>query len=186
VSSFRALIDTNVLYRPLARDLIVRCALAGVFRALWTDDILRELRETRIARGVRGDHDRLEHQLRTALPDACVPGYQALAETLALPDPDDRHVLAGAIVGGAAVIVTCNLRDFPPAALAPYDLEAQHPDVFLEHAYSLAPPRFVGIVAQKRRELTRPHVSVGELLELLHRTELTTLAAALVQHAEAL
>jgi hypothetical protein len=32
-----------------------------------------------------------------ALPDACVSGYETLIPVLALPDADDRHVLAAAI-----------------------------------------------------------------------------------------
>jgi hypothetical protein len=57
--------------------------------------------------------------------------YQTLIETVALPDVDDRHVLAAAIHARAETIVTFNRKDFPAAALAPYDIEAQHPDEFV-------------------------------------------------------
>ena len=53
-------------------------------------------------------------------PDAVVTGYEAIAARLDLPDPGDRHVLAAAIREQADVIVTGNLRDFPPDRLAPY------------------------------------------------------------------
>ena len=33
--------------------------------------------------------------------------------------------------GSAEVIVTMNLRDFPPARLAPHQVKAQHPDDFV-------------------------------------------------------
>ena len=36
----------------------------------------------------------------------------------------DRHLLAAAICGHADAIVTFNLSDFPPAALAPFGIEA--------------------------------------------------------------
>ena len=44
---------------------------------------------------------------------------------------NDVHVLAAAIAGHADCIVTSNLRDFPPQLLAPFALEAIHPDEFL-------------------------------------------------------
>jgi len=36
-----------------------------------------------------------------ATRDSLVTGYEALIDTLSLPDPDDRHVLAAAIVAVA-------------------------------------------------------------------------------------
>ncbi|WP_354002110.1 PIN domain-containing protein [Pseudotabrizicola sediminis] len=49
-----------------------------------------------------------------ATRDCLVTGYEALMPALTLPDADDRHVLAAAIVGRCDAIVTQNLKDFPP------------------------------------------------------------------------
>ena len=46
---------------------------------------------------------------------------------LSLPGQDDRNVLAAAIRGGAEAI-TANAKDFRTTALAPFGLEAVHPD----------------------------------------------------------
>jgi hypothetical protein len=60
---------------------------------------------------------RLFRQMETAFPDAVVTDWESLVETIQLPDPDDRHIVAAARAGRADVIVTDNLADFPPAAL---------------------------------------------------------------------
>ena len=44
--------------------------------------------------------------------DCLVTDYQWLIDSLKLPDPNDRHVLAAAIKAKAEVIVTTNLKDF--------------------------------------------------------------------------
>ena len=49
--------------------------------------------------------------------EALVTGYEHRIESLSLPDPDDRHVLAAAIECGASIIVTANLKDFPDSQL---------------------------------------------------------------------
>lgn len=48
-----------------------------------------------------------------------------------MPDADDRHVLAAALAGRCAAIITQNLADFPAEALAPFGIDVQHPDEFL-------------------------------------------------------
>ena len=57
--------------------------------------------------------------------------YESLIPTITLPDQNDRHVVAAAILGHADAIVTSNLKHFPADALAPYGIEAQHPDDFI-------------------------------------------------------
>lgn len=65
-----------------------------------------------------------------AVPDCLVVGYESPVDSLSLPDGNDRHVLAAAIVARAGVIVTFNTQDFPERVLKSYGLEAQHPDEF--------------------------------------------------------
>ena len=75
--------------------------------------------------------ERTRHLMDTRFQDALVEGYEHHIDSLALPDADDRHVLAAAIHSGARIIVTTNLRDFPASALAPFSIEACHPDAFI-------------------------------------------------------
>jgi hypothetical protein len=73
-----------------------------------------------------------------------VEGYESFTPIMA-NHPKDRHVLAAAVRCGALTIVTLNLKDFPEAALSPWDVVAQSPDEFLVHQYHLAQE----VVAQK-------------------------------------
>lgn len=134
MSGFTVVYDANVLYPSMLRDILLRLAGSGNFRARWTDKILDEV--FRNLKSNRPDLDptkldRTRNLMRQAVDDCLVTGYEDLVESLCLPDRDDRHVLAAAIRRGAQVIVTENKRDFPKTRLEPFDIEAQSADEFL-------------------------------------------------------
>lgn len=71
---------------------------------------------------------RTRELMNKAVRDCPVTGYAPLIDAIGLPDPDDRHVLAAAIKARAQVIVTSNLKDFPPEVLDAWDMEAKSPE----------------------------------------------------------
>jgi hypothetical protein len=113
------------------------------------------------------------------LCDARVTGYAELLPTLALPDPDDRHVLAAAIVGGATVIITFNLKDFPDQMTAPHDCKAVHPDEFLLDIAVGAPGQMIQAVRAILERLRDPPVSFDKYVDVLRRVRLPQIAEAL-------
>jgi hypothetical protein len=94
--------------------------------------------------------------MRGVVRDCLVSGFEDLVEAIHLPDLDDRHVVAAAIRCGAQTIVTFNLADFPLNALAPFGLEAQHPDAFVLDAIDLAPGAVCVAVSQQVASLKNP------------------------------
>jgi hypothetical protein len=125
---FTALLDTSVLWPSLQRDFLLSLAAEGLYRPIWSWRILAELEYHEAAklrrRGVDSDEaqrraERLIAQMDGAFDDAGIEGWEGLEGTYGLPDPDDEHVLAAAVVGGAGAIVTANLKDFPAHLLPP-------------------------------------------------------------------
>jgi predicted nucleic acid-binding protein len=185
MASFVVVYDACVLYPFHLRDLLVRLAASGLFRAKWTDAILDECFES--LRSNRPDLDserlaRTRQLMCTAVRDCLVTGYEPLVEGLDLPDPDDRHVLAAAVRCHAQVIVTWNLGDFPTSTLEPFDVEAQSPDRFVRHLVDLAPARVAQVLTEQASALDAPPLSLEELMRLLRRDGLTTAMAALEEY----
>jgi predicted nucleic acid-binding protein len=142
-----------------------------IFAVRWSQAILDEARQSLIDRGKPADKvDRRLRAMQEAFPDAEVTGHERLISGLHLPDPNDRHVLAAAIAGGANQIVTANVRDFPEDVLARYDLEAVSPDTFLLSALYSYPELTVATIQQRAAELTRPRIGVTGLLEALRKS----------------
>jgi hypothetical protein len=98
-------------------------------------------------------------------------------------DQDDRHILAAAIIGRCDVIVTCNIKDFPESALAPYGIEAQHPDEFLFNHLNLAPGLFCHAIRKIRARLTKPPYTVNEYLSSLAQHGLTATVGELTSYS---
>lgn len=115
-----------------------------------------------------------------AIPDGRVLGYESLIVGLTeLPDPDDRHVLAAAIRCGAQAIVTFNLRDFPARVLAPFGMEAQHPDDFLLNIIDLDGAAVARVIQEQAAALKNPRRTTAEMLEVLRQQGLSEAATAL-------
>ena len=142
-----AVYDANILYPAPLRDLFIRLAQAGLVRARWTEAIHDEWVRNILKDNPALSPDRLARTralMNEAVRDCLVTGYEDLIESLSLPDPDDRHVLAAAIRADAEVIVTFNLKDFPEGTLASYTARGQEWHISSPHHTS--PKRMRGKV----------------------------------------
>lgn len=168
--AFIVVYDACVLYPAPLRDLLVRLAMTGIVRAKWTEDILDEVFRNIAAKRPDLDIARLRRTrelMNQAVRDVLVDGYQSLIGAVALPDVDDRHVLAAAIRCGAQAIVTLNLRDFPACALEPYGVEAVHPDQFVLDLLDLSPGVVLRVLHEQVAGLKNPPMTLEELLVVL-------------------
>lgn len=187
MTSYTVLLDANVLYPAPMRDVLLQLATTDLFKARWTADIHREWIEALMRKEPTRDRAKLERtreRMDHATRDSLITGYEPFIASLVLPDPDDRHVLAAAIVGSCDAVVTFNLSDFPDNILTPLGIEAQHPDEFLCNQLDLAPGIFCGAIRKVRARLKKPPYSVDEYLATLRRQGLVALVGELEQFAE--
>ena len=117
--------------------------------------------------------------MNDAVLGCIVEGYEAFADAVELPDPDDRHVLAAAIAGGVDGIVTFNERDFPLDVARRYELDILHPDTFLVHQLSLNPAPVLIAAKRCRERLRRPPLTAREYLDTLRKLSLPLTVAEL-------
>lgn len=104
-----------------------------------------------------------------AVRDCLVTEYADLIDSLILPDPDDRHVLAAAIRSGSELIVTYNLTDFPIDVLSAHDIEALHPDDLITQVIESDPDEACVALKQQRESLKNPPLSVNDLLVMFEK-----------------
>jgi predicted nucleic acid-binding protein len=162
--------DANVLYGQVPRDFLLELARTGAFRARYSAEILDEVFRSLSKNRPDLDRpllDRTRGLIERAVPDAIVNGHQPLAESLDLPDPDDRHVLAAAIHSGAQVIVTANTRDFDHAVVREHEIDIQHPDAFVSRIAAEAPEAVLDALASLATRYRRPPMTPAQILEAL-------------------
>lgn len=177
-----AFLDASVLYPAPLRDLLLELAVSDLFRAQWSnavhDEWIGALRRRRpdipAARLLR-----TRRLMDAHVRDALISGFEDLVPTIRLPDRDDRHVVAAAIRGGADIVLTANLKDFPLSALAPHGLSAEHPDPFLARLCAASPRAFLQAVDRVRARLRNPPTSTEGHLDALRRAGLDATATAL-------
>ena len=131
-------LDTNIFFHMWILDPMLTLADRGLFEPLWSDAIMQEASRNLPKVWKEATASQISSFLdvvNEAYPYAQVPDWRKHMKGLELPDPDDRHVLAAAIAGEAASIVTLNLADFPQTIASRYGIKVEHPDTFLCRIY---------------------------------------------------
>jgi len=169
--AYSALLDANVLHPQILCDLLLRLAEHDAFRPLWTANILEETVESIRRRRPDLDPERLRGRMAAmneAFPDACVSGFEHLIPSM--PEMgEDAHVLAAALFAEADVIVSDNVRDFPPHVAPQFEIPVQTADQFLVQQWT-RDARLVGsVLAEQSRATSRPHLEMPRLLDALAR-----------------
>lgn len=174
---FTATLDTSVLWPSLQRDFVLSLAIEGTYRPTWSSAILDELQFHEEAKLVKRGMPVAEAARRAAtliaamrreFADAGVDGWQPLEGTFGLPDPDDEHVLAAAVIAGAGAIVTENLKDFPADRIPP-GIQVPSAREFAKNTVALNPRLALAAVHEIASRSGRygATLAVGEILETL-------------------
>jgi predicted nucleic acid-binding protein len=168
----RVLLDANVLVDAQLRDLLLRAAKGGHVDVRWSDQILEETRRALTNQlGLPVENvARLLDALNRAFPDARIAGYEAIVDTLTMPDPDDRHVLAAALHGECDILLTANTKDFPESALpSDADLLVIRPDDGLRTLVEAHPRSMAAIARRLVDSLRRPPTTLEQYVERLEQ-----------------
>ena len=182
-------LDACVLYPAPIRDLFMRLALKGLIRLRWNQKVHEEWIENLVKRRPELSLERLR-RIPSRMADALesqeplVTGYEDLLAHIDIPDENDRHVVAAAIVGRAEAILTFNTRDFPQEILERWDLIAYHPDEYLVEIMDLLirergiPKELLDVLREQRAHLRKPPLSQEDFLASLERSGLRRFAQA--------
>jgi predicted nucleic acid-binding protein len=190
---FTALLDTCVLVPSLQRDFLLSLAVEGLYRPVWSSAVLTELEYVEVRKLIRLGLNaeqatrraaRLIGVMRHSFNDAEVEGWEPLEGTYGLPDPDDEHLVAAAVVAGAGVIVTHNERDFPKNKL-PTGVQTVSPQEFAFNTVAVDP-----VTAQRavtayvnRSGRKGPRITEDQMLDLLIKRYDMAEAVSLLSHA---
>ncbi|WP_192497198.1 PIN domain-containing protein [Gulosibacter chungangensis] len=177
---FSAFLDANVLVPVVTCDTLLRLADNGAFRPLWSPRVIDEAQTALERIHPNIDKSRFQSRFRSmnnAFEDASVEGWETIQQSVTLPDPDDRHVVAAAILGRADVIVTQNTKDFPDETLRMFGMTAVRLDDFLLDQFHFNPSRCLRVITEQTEAMTNPPVAIDELLERLSRSGAPEFAA---------
>ena len=176
---FPVVFDACVLAPYPLANLLLRLADEGIYRPLWSQDILIETRRTMVNKlGVPPDKaDRRLNMMQEHFVDAEVSGYQELVGAMRNNDKD-RHVLAAAVRERAELIVTADRTGFPAQAVEPYNIEVRHPDDFLLDQLDLYEEETHRALSGILTACTNPPFTPIQLLSMLATNMVPQFAAA--------
>lgn len=172
MSRLVAVLDANVLYGIVPADLLITLAVQGAYRPHWSEPILDEAARNITTNRPDLDPDRVAlrfNMMNRALEGASVPSPPPAVIDTMTNDAGDRHVLAVAVTVGADVIVTENLRHFPPSACAPHGIVALSLDDFIGELLDEQPTAVREAISEMAGRRNRPPMTPDALLAILDR-----------------
>jgi predicted nucleic acid-binding protein len=178
VARYAVVLDACVLVPVALADTLLRIAERELYRPLRSARIVAEAADAIVE--IHPDIPPEQVQRRFAdmddtFEDALVAGWEDLEDTVTLPDPDDRHVVAAAVRGRADAIVTANVRDYPVDILGPLNVEVIHPDDFLLNQLDLAPRVVLEVLREQAAHTRRPPLTPVDLIALIGPSRSTRL-----------
>lgn len=170
---FTAVLDTNVIYPVISRDLLFWFAHYDLYTPKWSKNIFDEWKEVMMRKGITEEEAvKRVDKANMAFPDALVQNYDALITHLELPDEKHRHVLAAAIKTNANLIVTNNVKDFPEDYLQSFGLKAKMADDFLTDVIDLNPEQAVAAFKELVLNKKNPPLDEYDVLNQLRKINL--------------
>ena len=172
MARYAAVLDACVLVPVALADTLLRIAERGLYLPLWSARIVAEATDAIIEIHPNIPAEQIRRRFAAmddTFEDARVDGWEELEDTVRLPDPDDRHVVAAAVRGRADAIVTANLRDYPLDTLGPLNIEVIHPDEFLLDQLDLAPRTVLEVLREQAAYTRHPALTPIDLIARLAR-----------------
>jgi predicted nucleic acid-binding protein len=174
---FIAVLDTNVIYPVIIRDLLLWFAHYDLYTPKWSITIFDEWKRVMLMKGVSEEEaTKRISKADDAFPDGLVKNYEALIAHLELPDENDKHVLAAAIKTNANVIVTNNVKDFPENYLQSFGLSRKTADDFLTDLIDLNPEQAIAAFKEMVLNKKNPKLDEFEVLGQLRKAGVTDTA----------
>lgn len=179
-----AVLDACALHPVIIRGALLWLSTVHLFRPLWSEKILQEMRSSILAKQSHLEPSNLDSHiaiLTQSFPDAMVAEHPFSLVGLDVPDANDAHVIGTAIVGRADTIVTQNLKDFPDSTMSALGLEAVHPDTFLVNLIDIDPVRAIDALKNHRAALTKSIPTAEDYLNRLENNGLIQTRARLLE-----
>ena len=162
-------LDACVLANFSLCDTLLRLAEPPrLFEPKWSEEIIRETTRT-LELKLGWPHSLTTHfekELRAHFGDAWISGYESLIPRMT-NDEKDRHVVATAVHGEAAIILTLNLRHFRPDHMVTWGVRALHPQSFLIEIFRQEQATVMTKLEQQAADRGR---SLSQLLDILKVT----------------
>lgn len=141
----RVFLDSCVILSSTAREIIFELSRNGYFELAYSASIEAETKHVAERKGIWPSIAPAFVTLRLF----CEPVNEGETPDFWLPDEGDKHVLAGAILAKADILLSENLRDFPRAALEPFGLRALSPDQWIAEIWDQFPEQIEEIFSKQ-------------------------------------